>query len=146
MKYEFGTFILDDERFELSREGETVPVEPQVFDVLSHLLRNRDRVVTRDELIETIWNGRFISDAALSSRIHDVRAAVGDTGKAQGIIKTIHGRGFRFVSPVSSVEPDPLPTVGAVKTDFDAIRQDVRYFKSFDGTPNCIFRTGQSKQ
>ncbi|MFA3919893.1 alpha/beta fold hydrolase [Ruegeria hyattellae] len=133
MRFKFGTCILDDERFELSRDGQIVSVEPQVFDVLSHLLRNRDRVVTRDELIDTVWNGRFVSDAALSSRIRDVRAAVGDTGKAQSIVKTVHGRGFRFIYPVSPLEADALPASVADKPVYDAIRQDVRYFKSFDG-------------
>lgn len=129
--YNFGNFTLDDERLELRCEGQLISIEPQVFDVLRHLIKNCDRVVTRDELVDEIWDGRFISEAALSSRIHDARAAVGDSGRAQEFIKTIHGRGFRFVADVTAYKAAEKPSNGNGNR---TVRQDIRYFKTFDGT------------
>ena len=85
---------------ELRCAGAAVPVEPQVFDVLAYLLQHRDRIVSKDELFETVWQGRVVSDAALNSRISAARRAVGDDGSAQKVIRTIHKRGFRFVGEV----------------------------------------------
>ncbi len=100
MSWEFGAFRLDPERFELTSRGERVRVEPQVLDMLVHLVRNRSRMVTRDELVEAVWDGAAVSDASISSRIRSVRAAVGDDGARQGVIRTIHGKGFRFLPEV----------------------------------------------
>ena len=100
MQLQFGDFALDLDRQELRRGESPVHVEPQVFDLLAHLVRNRDRVVSKDELIETIWGGRIISEAALSSRINAARRAVGDSGEEQALIRTMHKRGFRFVADV----------------------------------------------
>ncbi|WP_172297247.1 winged helix-turn-helix domain-containing protein [Pseudoruegeria sp. HB172150] len=83
---------------DLYRDGVKQPVEPQVFDLILFLMQNRDRVVTRDELFETIWDGRLVSDATLSSRIKSARKALADNGKEQTVIRTYHGRGFRFVA------------------------------------------------
>ena len=99
MKYRFAEFEIDLSRQELCRLGEPVHIEPQVFDLIVHLVRNHDRIVSKDELIETIWNGRIISEAALSSRINSVRRALGDNGTDQVFIRTLHKRGFRFVGP-----------------------------------------------
>ena len=92
---------IDTDAYELRRNGELVPVEPQVFDLLVFLLKSPDRVVTKDEIIEHIWSGRSVSDAALSSRIKAVRQAIGDDGASQTCIRTIHRRGFRVVAPVT---------------------------------------------
>src|SRR5262245_62049858 len=92
---------IDTNAYELRRNGELVPVEPQVFDLLVFLLKNPDRVVTKDEIIEHIWSGRSVSEAALSSRIKAVRQAIGDDGASQTCIRTIHRRGFRVVAPVT---------------------------------------------
>ena len=81
MVYRFGDFELDRARVELRRRGEVVPVEPQVFAVLLRLVEHRERLVSRDELIETVWSGRVVSDSALDSRIKSARRAVGDDGK-----------------------------------------------------------------
>ena len=83
--------------------GESIHIEPQVFDLIVHLVRNHDRIVSKDELIETIWNGRIISEAALSSRINGARRALGDNGTDQVFIRTLHKRGFRFVGDVQAV-------------------------------------------
>ena len=87
---------------ELTRGGENIAVEPQVFDLLIYLVENRDRVVTKDDLIETIWNGRIVSESTLTSRINAARKAVGDSGKDQAVIRTIARKGFRFVGDVSA--------------------------------------------
>src|SRR6201989_1216805 len=93
----FADVKLDLARQELRRAGASVHLEPQGFDLLLHLIRNRDRVVSKDELLEVVWSGRIVSEAALSSRIKAARQAVGDDGDRQELIRTIHRRGFRFV-------------------------------------------------
>ena len=100
----FGGCSLDIGAHELRRDGEPVPIEPQVFEVLAYLIEHRERVVPKTELLDEIWGDRFVSDSALSSRIKSARRAVGDTGRDQRIIRTIHGRGFRFVGDVSGDE------------------------------------------
>ncbi len=115
MPLTFTRHEVDLRRQELRRDGRRVHVEPQVFDLLVHLLRHRDRVVSKDELLDTIWGGRIVSEAALSSRINAARKAVGDDGERQVLIKTIHKRGFRFVGEVAEsaeediVEAPPAP-------------------------------------
>lgn len=102
--YRFGPFELDTARFELRREGEPVAIEPQVLSLLVLLVANRHRMVSKDEIIARIWSGRVVSEAALSSRIRSARQALGDDGKSQRLIRTVHGRGFRFVGEVSAGE------------------------------------------
>ena len=97
MIYRFGAYAIDEGKVELRRDEAVVPVEPQVFALLTLLVANRDRMVSKTEIIEKIWDGRFISDAALSSRVKSARQAVGDNGRDQRCIKTVHGKGFRFV-------------------------------------------------
>lgn len=106
VRYRFAQFDLDPTRRELSRVGTAVHIEPQVFDLIVHLVRNRDRIVSKDELIDTIWNGRVISEAALSSRINGARRALDDNGNDQNFIKTLHKRGFRFVADVQELSAD----------------------------------------
>ena len=98
MLYRFGSFELDRATIELRRDGRVVPVEPQVFALLLLLAENRERLVSREEIIEKVWDGRVVSDSALDSRIKSARRALGDDGKAQRFIRTVHGRGFRFVA------------------------------------------------
>jgi len=98
MSIAFRDCELDLRQHELRRAGAVVHVEPQVFDLLVLLIKNRDRIVSRDEIIDVIWNGRIVSEAALSSRINAARKAVGDNGNEQAVIRTFHKRGFRFVA------------------------------------------------
>ena len=98
MIYKFDQFTLDTESLELKQDGEPIEVEPQVFSLLACLIENADRVVSKDELIEMVWDGRIVSDGTLNTRINSVRRAVGDDGKAQAVIKTFPRRGFRFVA------------------------------------------------
>ena len=107
MIFRFERLALDTDKFELTSSGEPVNVEPQVLSVLIHLIENRQHVVSRDELVEAVWNGRFISDSAISSRIKSARRAIGDDGDRQTMIRTIHGRGFRFVGVIAEGEPPP---------------------------------------
>jgi TolB-like protein/DNA-binding winged helix-turn-helix (wHTH) protein len=113
MQYRFADFELDLSQQELRRLGESVHIEPQVFDVIVHLVRNHDRIVSKDELIETVWNGRIISEAALSSRINGARRALGDNGTDQHLIRTLHKRGFRFVGEVQAVSAPETDAVAA---------------------------------
>ncbi len=101
LRYHFGPYALDAGRRELRRGQELVEVEPQVFDLLDHLVRHRDRVVSKDDLMAAVWNGRIVSESAVTSRINSARTAVGDSGDEQRVIKTFRGKGFRFVAPVS---------------------------------------------
>jgi TolB-like protein/DNA-binding SARP family transcriptional activator len=100
LSFRFKDFEIDVARQELRRAGAIVHIEPQVFDLLVHLVRNRDRIVSRDELIDAVWQGRIVSDATLSSRISSARRALGDSGNDQNLIRTLHRRGFRFVGEV----------------------------------------------
>lgn len=111
MLYLFDDFVLDTDRRELRAGCGGVDVEPQVFDLIEYLIRHRDRVVSRDELIESIWGGRVVSESALSTRINAVRSAVGDSGTQQRLIKTLPRRGVRFVGEVreEARTPDAMP-------------------------------------
>lgn len=101
MTFQFECYTIDPPRRELRCQGELVHVEPQVFDVLVYLVENRDRVVTKDELFATVWQGRIVSETTLSSRINAARRAIGDTGGRQALIQTIARRGFRFIGEAS---------------------------------------------
>ncbi|HAH08964.1 MAG TPA: hypothetical protein DCL54_01215 [Alphaproteobacteria bacterium] len=102
----FGTFEYDRGRRELRCSGAVLPVEPQVFDLLGLLIDARDRVVSRDEIVAKIWKGRIVSDEAISSRIMAARKALGDDGRRQKLIKTLHKSGFRFIGDVAQDDAD----------------------------------------
>jgi TolB-like protein len=103
---------LDTDRRELKRSGELIPLEPQVFDLLVYLVQNRDRVVSKDDLIASVWEGRIVSDSTLTSRINAVRRAVGDSGEQQKVIRTIARKGIRFVGQVVEQEEAGGPPEG----------------------------------
>jgi len=100
MRFLFGDYALDTGRRELRRKSELVAVEPQVFDLLVHVIRQRDRVVSKDDLIAAVWDGRIVSESTLSSRINAARHAIGDSGEQQQFIRTVARRGIRFVGDV----------------------------------------------
>ena len=129
MRYRFGPFVLAPETRELLAAGIARPIEPQVFDLLHHLVRAHERVVSTDELIEAVWNGRIVSDSAISARISAARAAIGDDGKRQQWIRTIPRRGFRFVGPVE--EAGPARPAG-ISSHADS--QSIAFCRSADGT------------
>ena len=105
MRWTFDDCVLDMERRELRRAGAPAAVEPQVFDLLVYLIRNRARVVSKDDLLEAVWRGRIVSDSALANRINAARAAVGDSGDHQKLIRTLPRKGFRFVGDVAEEGP-----------------------------------------
>jgi TolB-like protein len=100
LRYLFEGYALDTDRRELRRGDDLVPIEPQVFDLLSYLVSQRDRVVSKDDLLTAVWKGRIVSESALTTRINAVRAALGDSGEAQRLLRTLRNRGFRFVGDV----------------------------------------------
>ena len=123
LRYLFEGSSLDPDRRELRRGGSLIDVEPQVFDLLTHLIRNRDHVVSRDDLIASIWGGRVISESVLSTRISAARNAIGDSGAEQRLIKTLPRKGVRFIgdvreerkphglapTTVAALSPEPAP-------------------------------------
>ncbi len=113
MRYRFGRHELLVGTRELLADGQPCAVEPQVFDLLLHLIDKRERVVTQDELVAAIWNGRIVSDSAISARISAARAAIGDDGTRQQWIKTVPRRGFRFVGEVQVLSASPSSQVPA---------------------------------
>lgn len=135
--YRFGRFELDPRAFELRADGRPVHVEPQVFEVLRHLLAHRDRVVPRTELLDVVWGSRFVSDATLASRVREARRAVGDDGQAQHVIATVHGVGYRFVGEVveAGAEDDSGPPRWPQRIGFCATTDGVRiaYARSGSG-------------
>src|SRR6188474_428693 len=106
MRWTFDDCVLDMARRELRRAGVPTAVEPQVFDLLVYLIRNRARVVSKDDLLEAVWHGRIVSDSALANRINAARAAVGDSGDHQKLIRTLPRKGFRFVGNVAEESAD----------------------------------------
>jgi TolB-like protein/class 3 adenylate cyclase/Flp pilus assembly protein TadD len=105
----FGAYELDTALFELRKARVPVAVEPQVFDLIAYLARNNERTVTKEDIFAEIWSDRIVSDAALSSQIKSARKVLGDDGSSQHTIRTVHGRGFRFVAPVESVQQESAP-------------------------------------
>jgi len=113
MIYRFDKFELDLDKAELRADGQRRPLEPRIFALLSYLVKNGERLVSRDELLEALWGGRVVSDDALYSAVKSARHALGDDGRAQRFIRTIHGRGFRFVANVN-MAPSASPVAAAL--------------------------------
>ncbi|MDH4654727.1 MULTISPECIES: winged helix-turn-helix domain-containing protein [unclassified Pseudomonas] len=104
MQFMFGDYVLDQGRRELTLRGQVVAVGPQVFDLLLLLVSNRDRVVSRDYLLEAVWNGRVVSESTITSHINAVRKAIGDSGEEQHLVRTVARKGYRFVGDIKVVE------------------------------------------
>lgn len=135
----FGNCEIDCDKLELCREGMSIHVEPQVFDVLAYLVRHRSHVVSRDELIQAVWDGRVVSDDAVTSRINAARRAIGDTGREQRFIRTIPRRGFRFIGEIRECASDTAnsrsvtsPTM-PLSTSDTPVKQQVRFCRTSDG-------------
>src|SRR4051812_44021715 len=106
VQFLFADYVLDLDRRELTRGSAAIAVGPKVFDLLAYLVQARDRVVTKDELLDTVWSGRIVSESPLTSHINAVRKAIGDSGEEQRLIRTIARKGFRFVGKVEAKGPD----------------------------------------
>jgi pimeloyl-ACP methyl ester carboxylesterase len=139
MAYRFANCSIDSERHVLLRQNKSVHVEPQVFEILLTLARKRGRLVTKDELVESVWRGLNVSDATISARINAARKAVGDTGREQTIIKTVHGRGFQMIAEVSEV---PSPAAKADTIDDPVSRQIIRFAHSSHDARIAFARSG----
>jgi pimeloyl-ACP methyl ester carboxylesterase/DNA-binding winged helix-turn-helix (wHTH) protein len=146
MIYLFDGYELDTARLEVRLDGKALAVEPQVFDVLAFLVAHRDRVVLKEELLDSVWGDRFVSESALTSRIKAARRLVGDDGATQRSIRTVHGRGYRFVADVrekvpsviaaaepATLEVAPLPAPVAPSIDQRANEQRIQFCTTPDG-------------
>ncbi|WP_249159441.1 winged helix-turn-helix domain-containing tetratricopeptide repeat protein [Bradyrhizobium tropiciagri] len=140
MRYLFEEYTFDTDRRELHRGTDAVSVTPQVFDLLDYLIRNRERVVSKDDLIDAIWNGRSVSDAALTTRLNAARGAIGDSGEEQRFIKTLPRKGFRFVGQVREAQevasPDPGDTPESAPALPDKPSIAVLPFANMSGDPD----------
>jgi DNA-binding winged helix-turn-helix (wHTH) protein len=117
VQFVFGDHVLDPDRRELTRGSEAVAVGPQVFDLLVYLVQNRERVVSKDRLLDVVWGGRIVSESTLTSHINAVRKAIGDSGQEQRLIRTVARKGFRFVGDVREVQSSG--DFGSLKTQPD---------------------------
>jgi pimeloyl-ACP methyl ester carboxylesterase/DNA-binding winged helix-turn-helix (wHTH) protein len=134
VQFLFGDYSLDVGRRELRRGQHLVDVEPQVFDLLVYLVRNRDRVVTRDDIFAAVWGGRIVSESTLSSRITAVRKAIGDSGEQQALIRTAARKGIRFIGEVSERTEGPTKPIAApAATATSLLRQEVHFCTASDG-------------
>lgn len=140
--WRFDDFELDTARYELRGKGSVIRIEPQVFDVLTQLVTNRDRLVTKEELFDTVWGGRFVGEAALTSRIKAARRALGDDGEHQRYIRTVRGRGYQFIGAVAdapqapATEPEPAPPLP---------RQTIAFTRAADGIRLAYAVAGQGR-
>ena len=141
MEWVFGDYRLNADRAELIGPEGPVHIERSPLNLLIHLIRNADRVVSRDELIEVVWNGRIVSEAAVSTAVKQARRAVGDTGSDQSVLRTVHGRGFRFVAPLADLgvparpiaATTPAPSLAPGKPSLAVLR-----FLALDTSQLCI--------
>jgi DNA-binding winged helix-turn-helix (wHTH) protein len=107
VRLRFDDYVLDVARRELRRGAEPVAVEPQVFDLLLYFVQNPERVVSKDELLQVVWDGRIVSDSAITNRINAARRTIGDSGKAQHLIRTVPRKGFRFIGAIEELADEP---------------------------------------
>jgi pimeloyl-ACP methyl ester carboxylesterase/DNA-binding winged helix-turn-helix (wHTH) protein len=140
VQFYFENHILDLDRRELRRGSDLIALEPQVFDLLTYLMQNRDRVVSRDDLIASVWGGRIVSDSTLSTRINAARKAVGDSGEAQRLIKTMARKGFRFTGTVTehAKSGDKASPLAAAPP-----QQEVHFCTASDGVRIAYASAGQ---
>ncbi len=134
MSYRFGEFELDPDRFELRRGGAALAAEPQVLSLLMLLAEAGDRLVTKDEIVEQVWGGRAVSDAAVTSRLKSARQLLGDDGERQAMIRTVRGKGVRFLPEVTREGGAPASGRDAPPPAASLPPQQVRFCKAPDGT------------
>ena len=145
--YRFGEYQIDTDLFELKRGSEAVRVEPQVFDLLVFLISHRNRVVSQSELLDSIWSGKIVSLSTLASRINAARSAIGDSGAAQKLIRTIQRKGFRFVGEVrelavAAAEPPVEADDVSQEIHFCTTADNVRIAYSLAGRGAPILKAG----
>ena len=133
----FEDFALDPSRRELTRAGAAIAVEPQVFDVIAYLIRNRERVVTKDDLLDAIWSGRVVSESTLTTRINAARRALNDSGEQQRLIRTVARKGFRFIGEVREQRVS-APSRSAMP----AQNQEITFCTTSDGVSIAVSTCG----
>jgi pimeloyl-ACP methyl ester carboxylesterase/DNA-binding winged helix-turn-helix (wHTH) protein len=134
MPFQFGGHSIDVDRRELRRGAALIDIGPQVFDLLVYLIRNRERVVSKDDLLDAVWEGRIVSESTLTSRINAARRAVGDTGADQILIKTIARKGFRFIGEVEEGKTVlPRASGGGAEAAAGVLRQEIQFCTASDG-------------
>lgn len=146
MQFLFADHSLDTDRRELRRGSVPIAVEPQVFDLLVYLVQNRDHVVSKDDLIASVWGGRIVSDSTLTSRINAARRAVGDSGKEQRLIRTVARKGLRFVGAVDEAAAANAPAVLDMiqpPAMTPALRQQIQFCTASDGVRIAFADVGQ---
>ena len=143
LRFAFGDYSLDIGRRELRRGTTLVAIEPQVFDLLAYLINNRDRVVTKDDLIASVWGGRIVSDSTLTSRLTAVRKAVGDSGERQNLIRTIARKGIRFIGDVSEQSESSGAQAATQPPASNTLRQEVHFCTASDGVRIAYAAIGQ---
>jgi pimeloyl-ACP methyl ester carboxylesterase/DNA-binding winged helix-turn-helix (wHTH) protein len=144
LQYAFADHVIDTDRVELRRGAELIQVEPQVFDLIIHLIRNRDRVVTQDELFEAVWQGRIVSLSTLTSRINAARAALGDSGREQRFIRTVARKGYRFAADdIIEREAQDAVAVAEAPPAAPHLHQDIRFCRASDGATIAYARVGK---
>jgi len=142
--YRFEDFLLDDERRELRLRGAPVAVEPQVFDLIAYLVAHGDRVARKEDLLAAVWKTTFISDAALNTRIKEARQALGDNGRDQRLIRTVHRRGYRFVGAIEGGPEAPDAADVKARATLPAKRRGrVRFCTTSDGAGVAFATTGE---
>ncbi len=141
--FRFGEYSLDADRRELRRGTALLSVEPQVFDLLLFLVRNRDRVVSKDDVLEAVWGGRIVSESTLTTRINAARRAIGDSGEKQQLIRTIARKGFRFVAPVADETAAAAPGPAPHTQERRQLRQEVQFCTAKDGTRIAYAMVGE---
>lgn len=147
--WRFDGFVLDTHRYELRSGAEVIHIEPQVFDVLTQLISNPHRFVSKEELFDSVWGGRFVGEAALTSRIKAARRALGDDGELQRYIRTVRGRGYQFVGTILTEEPteaaaEPVPLAELVPpAEPAAPRQHIAFCRAADGVRLAYAVAGQ---
>ncbi len=134
MRYRFEDCEVDLAGYELRRAGQPVHVEPQVFEVLGFLQRNRERLVTKNDLLDAVWGSRFVGESALTSRLKALRKAVGDDGDAQRVVRTVRGRGYQFVAPVVELDDLELSEPAELAAAPPKIDQQIRFCTAPDST------------
>jgi pimeloyl-ACP methyl ester carboxylesterase/DNA-binding winged helix-turn-helix (wHTH) protein len=140
VQFIFGDYALDVSRRELRHGAGLVAIEPQVFDLLVYLLQNRDRVVSKDDLLAAIWGGRIVSESTLTSRINAARRAVGDSGEQQALIRTVARKGIRFVGAVNEgrTADTHMRPVGQTHAAAPNLRQEMRQDIHFCTAPDGV--------
>ena len=132
MPFQFSEYSVDVDRREAARRR-LIDIGPQVFDLLVYLINNRNRVVSKDDLLDAVWEGRIVSESTLTSRINAVRHAIGDTGANQTLIKTIARKGFRFIGEVEEGKKACAAGFGGRRRGAGGLRQEIHFCTASDG-------------